>query len=130
MYAYHFGDGDKCKQNFDSGGDYGVGLHIVEYMIDNTIDSSILIAAHHCSADLKPYKVQNEKRSKIDSPGYKVHDIQIVCPTVIGQMHKKDLNPLYHILSRHYVQTHTFCLCFTVIGGIEPVVQEIGRRHI
>ena len=51
MCAYRFGDGDKWNQNFDSDGDCGVGLHMLEYMIDNTIDSTILIVARHCTAD-------------------------------------------------------------------------------
>jgi len=53
MYAYRFGEGDKCKKNFDSDGDHGVGLHMLEYINDNTIDSIILIVARHCTADFK-----------------------------------------------------------------------------
>ena len=51
MCAYRFGDGDKWNQNFDSDGDCGVGLHMLEYMIDNTIDSTILIVARHCTTN-------------------------------------------------------------------------------
>ena len=52
LYAYR-GDGDKCEQNFDSVGDCGVRLHMLDYMIDNSIDSTILIVARHCTSDFK-----------------------------------------------------------------------------
>jgi hypothetical protein len=53
VYAYRFGDGDKCKQNFDSDGDHGIGLHMLEHMIDNTVNNTMLIVARHCTADFK-----------------------------------------------------------------------------
>jgi len=53
MYAYHVDDRDKSKQNFDSSGDHGVGFHMLVYMIESTIDSTLLIVTGHCTPEFK-----------------------------------------------------------------------------
>ena len=60
-YDYRFGNEDKCKQNFDSEENYGVGLHMLEYMIDNITDCTILIATHRIQIH---WKAPNWKYSK------------------------------------------------------------------
>jgi len=51
IYAYRFGDTeDTIRENFDSDGDYGVGLHLLQHMKTNGITDLIMIVSRNCSA--------------------------------------------------------------------------------
>ncbi len=47
MFAYMMGS----KQNFDSDGDHGVGLHLLRHMQTQKMDNIICIVARDCKSD-------------------------------------------------------------------------------
>jgi hypothetical protein len=49
MYAFRVGN----KQNYDSDGDYGVGLHLLRHMQDTNVTNMIYMVARSCTVDFK-----------------------------------------------------------------------------